>query len=163
MKRALHLPVWAAVAAVVMCAADHTGAETTVRLTVPKQVAAHAASRAAGEALSPPPILMLEGLEVGSGEGLTIQVLGPAGPGASKPRPVLAVSGLVGSQRQVAGAPNRVMTLAIPLNDVASRLIAGKSEITLTLQVEGKPGRPPLKFKRAFFDTDEAGEPTPPR
>ncbi|HEV8582510.1 MAG TPA: hypothetical protein VGX68_25880 [Thermoanaerobaculia bacterium] len=137
-----------------MCAA-RPDAETTIRLAVPKQVAAEAAARASGNAAAPPPVLMLENLEVGAGEGLTIQVLGPAEPGSSKPRPVLGVAATVGSPQRVPKAPLRRLTLAVPLNDKASRLLAGKSEVSLTLQVEESPGRPPLKFKRAYF---EAGE-----
>jgi hypothetical protein len=157
MKRVLHLPVWAAMAVVLMCADQ--GGETKVRLTVPKKVAAQAAARAAGDASSPPPVLMLEDVEIDPGEGLTIQVLGPAEPGSPRSRPVLAMSGMVGQK----GPPGPVqrMTLVIPLDEKASRLLKGKSEIMLTLQVEGKPGRPPLKFKRAYFDTGEPHEPTP--
>ena len=160
MKRVLHLPVWAAVALVLMCAAEH-GAETTVRLTVPKKVAAQAAARAAGDASSPPPVLMLEDVEVGAGEGLTLRVLGPAERGSPGSRPVLAMSGTVGSNQKAPPGPVQHMTLAVPLDEKASRLLKGKSEITLTLQVEGRPGRPALKFKRAYFDTGEPHESTP--
>lgn len=152
MRRASLLPLWATAACVLMCAA-RPDAETTIRLTVPKQVAADAASRAAGNAAAPPPILMLEDLEVGDGEGLTIQVLGPAEPGSSKPRPVLGVAATVGSPQKDPKAPLRRLTLSVPLNEKASRLLAGKSEVSLTLQIEDSPGRPPLKFKRAYFET----------
>jgi hypothetical protein len=145
-------------AVLLMCAAD-PNTETTVRLTVPKKVADQAAARAAGNAASPPPILKLEDVELGSGEGLTIRVLGPAEPGSSRSRPVLAESGMVGSRQKVLQAPVQKMTLAVPLNEQASRLLKGKSEITLTLQVDGSPGRPPLKVKRAYFDTGEPHDP----
>jgi hypothetical protein len=154
MRRAAEALLWAAVASVLMCAAQPS-AETTIRLKVPKQVAAQQAARAAGDAAAPSPVLMLEGLELGSGEGLTIQVLGPAEPGASRPRPVLGVAATVGPPQKALRAPLRHMTLAVPLNEKASRLLAGKSEVTLLLQVEDSPGRPPLKFKRAYFDTGE--------
>jgi len=158
MRRAGWIPLWAAVASVLMCAAQ-PDAQTTIRLTVPKQVAAQAAARAAGDAASPPPILMLAGLELGSGEGITIDVLGPAE--AGKLRPVLGVAAMVGPSQKELKAPVRHMTLAVPLNDKASRLLAGKSEVTLVLRVEDSPGRPPLKLERAYFET---GEPTaPPR
>jgi hypothetical protein len=42
------------------------------------------------------------------------------------------------------------MTLVVPLNDEASRLLAKRDEITLTLRV--RRGRGPLKLKRAYFD-----------
>jgi len=146
-------------AVLLMCAADPK-AETTMRLTVPKKVADQAAARAAGDAASPPPILMLEDVELGSGEGLTIRVLGPA---EGSTRPVLAESGMVGSRQKVLQAPVQLMTLAVPLNDKASRLLKGKAEIALTLQVDGSPGRPPLKVKRAYFDTGERHDPAPPK
>lgn len=159
MKRVGRVLVWPAVAGALMCAANE-GAQTTVRLTVPQQVATEAAARAAGDAASPPPILMLEGLEAGQGEGLTIQVLGPPEPGSSQPS-VLAVTGLVGPRQKEPAEPLQRMTLPVPLNEKASQLLAGKREVTLTLQVEDSPGRPPLKFERAYFDTGESSEPAP--
>ena len=51
--------VWPAVAGALMCATNES-AQTTVRLIVPQQVSAQAASRVAGEAASPSPILMLK-------------------------------------------------------------------------------------------------------
>jgi hypothetical protein len=147
-------------AVLLMCAAK-PNAETTVRLTVPKKVADEAAARAAGNAASPPPVLMLEDVELGAGEGLTIRVLGPAEGGTSPSRPLLAESGMVGSRQKVLQAPVQHMTLAVPLNEKASRLLKGKGEITLTLQVDGSPGRPPLKVKRAYFDLGEPHAPAP--
>jgi hypothetical protein len=149
-------------AVVLMCAAS-PNAETTVRLAVPKKVAEQAAARAAGNASSPPPLLMLEDVELGSGEGLTIRVLGPAAGGGPASRPLLAESGMVGSRQKVLQAPVQRMTLAVPLNETASRLLKGKGEITLTLQVDGSPGRPPLKVKRAYFDTGERHDPAAPK
>ena len=141
-------------------AATAPGAETTVRLQVPKQVTAEAASRAAGNAASPAPILMLEGLELGAGEGIEILVLGPAEPRAgSSRRPLLGTAGMVGSPQARPAVPVERVTLAIALNDKASRLLARKHAVTLTLQVEGSPGRPPLRFKRAYFDTGGSSAP----
>lgn len=151
------LPFLAA-ASVLMCAAQPE-TRTTIRLTVPPEVSAQAASRAAGNASSPPPILLLEDLEVGDGEGLTILVLGPAEPGSGKPRPVLGQAATVGLPQKVPKAPLQKMTLAVPLNEAALRLVAGKSKVVLTLEVEDSPGRSPLKFKRAYFDP---GKPDPP-
>lgn len=146
-----------AAAGVLMCAAQ-PDTRTTIRLTVPREVSAQAESRAAGNAISPPPILMLEDLEVGDGEGLTLLVLGPE-PGSEKPRPVLGQAATVGLPQKVPKEPLQKMTLAVPLNETASRLLAGKSEVSLTLEVEGSPGRSPLKFKRAYFDP---GKPVSP-
>ena len=157
MRRAAEIFLWAAVASVLMCAAQPS-AETTVRLKVPKQIAAQQAARAAGDARAPSPVLMLEDVEVGAGEGLTIQVLGPAGPGASRARPVLGMAATVGPPQTAPKPPVRRMTLAVPLNEEGSRLLAGKSEVTLVLQVEDSPGRQ-LKFKRAYFDTGGADQP----
>jgi len=154
MRGVLWIPVWAALGGLLMCAANPEPG-MTIRLAVPKQVAAQAAARAAGDASSPPPVLMLEDLEVGNGEGLTLRVLGPAEPGSSGPRPVLAVSATVGSPQKVPAAPVQHLTLAIPLNEKASRLLKGKSEVTLTLEVEDSPGRT-LRLKRAYFHTEES-------
>ena len=148
-------------AVILMCAAEPK-AETTLRLAVPKKVAGEAAARMAGNALSPPPILMLEDVELGSGEGLTIRVLGPAEPGSPKPRPVFAESGMVGSRQKVLEAPIQKTTLAVPLNDEASHLLKDKTEVTLILQIDGSPGRPPLKLKRAYFSLGEPHAPAPP-
>lgn len=92
---------------------------------------------------------------MGQGEGLTIEVVGPPEPGSSGPGPVLAVAAMVGLPQKEPVAPLQRMTLAVPLNEKASRLLAGKNEVRLTLQVEDSPGRPPLKFERAYFDTGE--------
>jgi hypothetical protein len=137
------------VAAITGAAAERR-VETTIKLTVPKQVTAEAAARAAGDASASAPILMLEGLEVRQGEGMTIEVLGPPA-GKSKMRPILAVSGLVGSGPVAANAPMETMTLVVPLNDRASRLLARTNEITLTLHVRNARGRAPLKVKRAYL------------
>lgn len=145
-----------AAASVLMCAAQ-PDTRTTIRLTVPPEVSAQAESRAAGDASSPPPILVLEDLEVGDEEGLTLLVLGPE-PGSEKPRPVLGQASTVGLPQETPKAPLRKMTLAVPLNETASRFLAGKGKVSLTLEVEGSPGRPPLKFKRAYFDPGEPPE-----
>jgi hypothetical protein len=134
-----------------LTSATDAGGETTLRLTVPKEVATHAALRAAGDSGAPPPILILEGVELGHGEGFTIKVLGPPEPGSSEPSPILAVAGMVGDRQKTPMPPLQEVTLAVPLNDRASRLLVGRSEITLTLKVTNSPGRPPLKLARAFF------------
>ena len=135
-----------------MCAASGS-AQTTLELTVPEVVAERAAARAAGDARAPTPVLMLEGVELAADEGLTIRVLGPR-PDGDEPPPVLAVIGAVGTSAPSQEPPQPV-TLAVPLNDRASRLLAGRREITLTLEVEGDPERPPLRVERAYFDTGD--------
>lgn len=132
---------------VAMCAAAGARMETTIRLAVPKQVAADAAARASGDATASAAVLKLEGLEFVPGERMTIEVLGPPDP-KSKTRPLLAVSGLVGSG-QSGQAPVETMDLVVPLNDRASRLLANRDEITLTLRL--RHGRHPLKWKRAYL------------
>ena len=128
-------------------ATAHAG-ETTLHLNVPKRVAADAAQRAAGDHAVAPPILVLEGLEVGSDEGLEITVLGPPR-GAGGPGRILGSTGMVGSP----DSPRltQKFTLPIPLNDEGAKLVAGQSAVTLTLRAAGRPARTPLKFDRAYF------------
>ncbi len=146
--------VWPVVAAALTCAAQE--ATRSVLLEVPPEVSRQAVARSAGDASAPAAVLMLEDLELGSDEGLTIEVLGPPDEGSEEPGPVLAVAGTVGSPQEKPAAPLHHMTLAVPLNDLASRLLAEAREIRLTLRVAGSPGRPPLKFRRAYFQTPEA-------
>src|SRR5262249_28168240 len=134
-----------------LTSAPDVGSETTVHLTVPKTVAAWAARRAAGDTQAPVPILILEGVELGDAEGITIQVLGPSEPGMAAPGPVLAVTSMVGRPQKTPQSPLHKTTLAVPLNDRAAQLLAGRSDVTLTLQVIKSPGRPALKIERAFF------------
>lgn len=141
--------LWITVAGILASAAAEA-AEMTLRLTVPKSVAAHAARRAAGDASAPPPILILEGVEVAPDEGLEITVLGPPGETSGSGK-ILAVTGMVGSLQGTPRPPLQKVTLPVPLNDEAARLLAGRREVTLTLRVSDRPGRPPLKFDRAFF------------
>lgn len=157
-------------------AAAAPGAPVTVHLPVPARVAAQAASRAAGDATAAAPILMLEDLELGAGEGIEILVrAAPEPPTAAtghaegeerqeraerpdRHPPVLGAAGTVGKRQATHLAePVERVTLAIALNDQASRLLAGKRSVTLTLEVEGNPGRPPLRFKRAYFEPGESG------
>jgi hypothetical protein len=142
--------VGGALAAVLAPAAVGAG-ETTVRVMVPDEVAGRAARRAAGDATASVPILILEGVEIGDAEGLTIRILGPPEPGSPTPGPVLAVASMVGRAQATPRSPLQKVTLAVPLNDRASKVLAGRSEVTLTLKVTNSPGRPPVKVDRAFF------------
>jgi hypothetical protein len=120
------------IAAALACAAAERPIEKSVQLAVPK------AARST-------PVLMLEGFEVVAGERMTLEVLGPP-QGKSKARPVLAVSGLVGSGER---GGIETMDLVVPLNERAVRLLAHRSEVTLTLRL--RRGRHPLKWKRAYL------------
>ena len=127
------------------------GTDITVKLTVPKSVAAQATLRAAGDLKVSPPILILEWVELSEGEGITIRVLGPTGTGGSKSAPVLGTASMVGRPQKVPKAPRRKTTLAIPLNDKAVELLARRSEIVLTLRVANSPGRERLKMDHVFL------------
>lgn len=137
----------AAVALALTCTvADEPRGEMTILLDVPREVAEHAAARTRGDASSPPPILVLEKLVVGAGEGFTLEVF-------SADETLLAVSGVVGPRQTELAEPVERMTLVVPLNDEGSRLVAGRSEITLTLRLRDSPGRPPLQFERVYFQS----------
>jgi hypothetical protein len=150
------------VLALLLIGAAPPGGPMKIEVEVPPGVAADAAARAGGNAAAPSPVLMLEGLELGYGEGLTLRVLAPPAAAGGVPE-ILAVSGLVGEPQRSPAAPLQHLTLAVPLNLKASRLLAGKRKIVLILEIEDDPGRPPLKFKRAYFDTGEKRPAAPPR
>lgn len=147
MARMSSATVIAAVALALTCTvADEPRGEMTIRLDVPREVAEHAAARTRGDASSPPPILVLEKLVVGAGEGFTLEIYGTD-------ETLLAVSGLVGPRQAELAEPVERMTIVVPLNDEGSRLVAGRSEIELTLRLRDSPGRPPLQFERAYFQS----------
>jgi len=129
MKQAL---VAFSIAAAMACAAGERPIEKSIRLTVPTEARST-------------PVLMLEGFEAVAGERMTLEVLGPP-EGKLKARPVLAVSGLVGSGER---GGIETMDLVVPLNERAARLLANRSEVTLTLRL--RRGRHPLKWKRAYL------------
>lgn len=136
-----------------MCAAHSAGGKgQTLTLPVPERVAAQAAARSTGEASVPVPILVLENVELPSGERLSIVVHGPAEPGSTKPGQELGRATMVGSHEEAPASPRR-MTLVVPLSDAALGLLAGKREVTLTLSVED--GRSMPDFERAYFDDGE--------
>jgi len=123
-------------AAALACAAAERPIEKNIRLAVPKNAAST-------------PVLMLEGFEVVAGERMTLEVLGPP-EGKSKARAVLAVSGLVGSDER---GGIETMDLVVPLNERAARLLADRSEVTLTLRL--RRGQHPLKWKRAYLSGEK--------
>ena len=152
MKVASHALACLALAGAATCAADEA-ARTAVKVTVPDEVGAEATARAAGDATAAAPVLMLEGVEVVPGEALTIRVLGPPPAGSDEGGELLGTAATVGSSGADPEEPLERMTLAVPLNEHGSRLVAAGGEVTLTLEVEGAPGRPPLALARAYFDT----------
>lgn len=135
------LTLAAALVTTMTCAAAESGMETTIRLKIPTQTSADAASRGRGHATAAAPILILEDVELGDAESVRIDVLGPAD-AKSRKRPFLGSAAMVG-----VGPPRQ--TLVIPLNDAGSRLVAGRKEVTLMLRLTN--GRR-LKYKRAYFD-----------
>jgi len=67
--------------------------------------------------------------------------------------PALAQPGVDSTKVQVAVPKEVSARAAAPLNERALKLLAGHSEITLTLQVRNNPGRPPLKVDRVYLQT----------
>jgi hypothetical protein len=121
-------------------------------VTIPKQVAGYASERAAGNTQAPPPVLMLQGLETGANESLNIRVLDESGS-------VMAVTGLVGTPDATEqSAPLQKVNLPVPLNDHAARLLAGKNQVNLVLEIENnnKIPRKGLKIDRIFFQAPES-------
>jgi len=131
-----HAALVLSVALAATCASQATDM-TVLRVTVPAATGAT-------------PVLMLENVEIGAGEGMTIEVLGPPDP-ETKERAILAVSGLVGATQKELAEPRERMTLAIPLNEKGARLLEGKAEVTLTLRLRDSPGREKLKVGRAYL------------
>lgn len=146
MTRMSSATVIAVVALALTCTAAEPRREMTIRLDVPGEVAEQAAARTRGDASSPPPIVVFEKLVIGAGEGFTLEIY-------SADDTLLAVSGLVGPRQAELVEPVERMTVVVPLNDEGSRLVAGRSEITLTLRLRDSPGRPPLQFERVYLQS----------
>ena len=131
--------------------------EFKFHITIPREIAAQAASRLAGNEQTPPPVLMLQGLENTSNEGMTIKVLGEPQPGSEGPRPILAVAGLVGEPNATPGSSTGKINVPVPLNEEAAKLLAGRSEITLILRVESDhTAGKSFKVDRVFFQLPKA-------
>lgn len=149
---------WTAAACIALgIGAQHSAAsqacdETRVLVSVPEAVSAEALLRARGDPGGSAPVLILENVELGMNEGVTIRVLGPKPSNSGQP-PVLGVAETIGERQDRLKPPLRHMTLAIPLNDKALALLVDRREITLTLQVEDGARRPPLKMQRVFLHT----------
>ncbi len=144
--------VWTAVAGV-LASSVAGAADTTLRVIVPHDVSAQAARRAAGDPTASPAVLILEGVELGEGEGVTIRVRGPSAPGSSAKGPIVAVTGMVGRAQRSPQPPLQKVTLAVPLNERGTQLLVGRTEVVLSVEVTNSPGRPPLRVGRAFFET----------
>jgi hypothetical protein len=123
---------------------------SALRLAIPPQVAAQATARLSGETAAAVPILMLQNVEVVPGEALNLRVLGPPLAGSDAPT-VMGTAALVGSQQSKPKGPPQKLTLAIPMTLRGCQLLAGRSEISLTLEIEDSEQRPALKWERAFF------------
>lgn len=123
------------IAVTMTCAAAESRVDTTIKLKVPSQVSARSGS-------APAPVLVLENVELGSGdEAVMIEVLGP--PDKSRKRPFL------GSAATVAPSPAR-MTLVVPLNAAGAQLMQGRTEVSLILRAPRK-----VKVQRAYFDMEK--------
>src|SRR4051812_38530496 len=90
-------------------------ADTQLVVPVPVQVSRAAAATLAGDTDTARPILILDGVEVGQGEGVTFSVLSPSAD-PSKPPTVLAVTGIVGRSQTTPAEPLTKMKLVVPLN-----------------------------------------------
>jgi hypothetical protein len=145
--------ITAGVAAITLACVLIADADTRIVVAVPERVSRDAAARLAGDTDAPAPILILDGVEVAQGEGLTFSVLSVS-PDKSTPPTVLAVTGVVGTSQAVPAEPHRKLKLVVPLNERASAVLAGKTSVTLTLRLKNET-RPPLRVERAYFSTAE--------
>jgi hypothetical protein len=125
--------------------------DTTVEVAVPQQVSALAGARISGTD-APVPILVLDGVELGKGEGITIRVFGPAEDG-SKEGTLIGAAGMVGHRQKSLAEPFQKVTLTVPLNDRALKFLADRKQVKLTMKVD-TPGRPALKVDRVYFRVD---------
>jgi hypothetical protein len=121
--------------------------DTMVEVSVPQQVSTVARSRLAGNDVAVP-ILVLEGIELGAGEGITIRILGPP-----KARVLMGIAGMVGRRQRTLAEPLKKVTLTVPLTDRALRLLADAGQVRLTLKVDS-PDRPALNVDHVYFRTD---------
>lgn len=123
------------------------GTDTRIRVTVPPEVARAATAKAISDPKAPGPVLVLEDVEVGAGEGVTFSVLAPS-TDPDVPPLVLAVSGLAGRSQETPAQPLSKMRMIVPLNSRANEVLAGKSVVTLTLRLKN-PRRSPLRVGSA--------------
>jgi hypothetical protein len=127
--------------------------ETILRIKVPRELSDAAAGRSGQKALAKLPVLILEGVEIGDGEGVSFKVLSGTARDASHDRVILAEAGTVGQPQKTLKEPLQKINLTVPLNDKSLSLIAGQKEVTLGLRIMDSQGRPALKVARAYFTT----------
>lgn len=119
-------------------------------LDVPAETSRRAEVRIEGNATAAVPTLWLEGVEIGTGERLTLELIDPdADPGTE----VLGQAATVGQDDGAYQLPVLPTTLVIPLNDRGCQLLARQEKVQLALRVQTVGDRPPLRFARAYFDT----------
>lgn len=149
-----HRPLWAlALMAIATCGGERAEDLLRIDLEVPAEISRRAEARAAGDAAAPTPVLLLEDVEIGTGERLSLQLVDPdADP--TNDLWLLAQATTVGTGDGSYGPPIQPTTLVFPLNERGCRLLAGKLRIRLALRVEATGERPPLRYARARFDTD---------
>ena len=103
-------------------------------LKVPEAVSVQAARRTAGDLEAAPPVLILRGLEFGT-EGFTIEVRAILHPDSRDGAVLLGDTGVVGYAPTTAKTPRRKIDLPIPLNEEASRVLANRTQIDITIKV----------------------------
>ena len=152
MRNSTHLLVMAALAGF---AALHGNGETKLRVAVPIEISHRAAASVAGRDPEFTPVLMLEGLEVGEGEGFSFEVRAGPAQDSTELGPVLAVSGLEGRQQEKPSKSVHKIDLPIPLNHKSLDFLAGKKEVAIILKLKGSAARSPLKVDHAYFLTGQ--------
>jgi hypothetical protein len=125
--------------------------DTRIRVLVPADVSRAAARNLTLDTRAPGPILTLDGVEVGKGEGLTFSVLATSAD-PHVPPTVLAVTGLVGTSHGAPAQPLTKVIMVVPLNAHANEVVAGKTAVTLTLRLKN-PARGPLRVRKATLST----------
>ncbi|NJL29223.1 MAG: hypothetical protein HC897_15740 [Thermoanaerobaculia bacterium] len=71
-----HRPLWAlALIAIATCGGERETDLVSIELEVPAETSRRAKARGAGDAAAPTPVLLLEDVELGSGERLSLQLV----------------------------------------------------------------------------------------
>jgi hypothetical protein len=125
--------------------------ETTLRVEIPRELSLSARAQVAGAEFVAP-VLVLEGVEIGESEGLTIEVLARVGSGDGRLH--LGSAATVG-RTTTKPVRLRKFTLLVPLNQASLALLADATELEITLTAPDSVGRPPLKMGRVYFQTSK--------
>jgi hypothetical protein len=136
-------------AAVAMSAAPEAANSLEVKVAVPPEISRMARDRLAGNARPQSPVLMLEGLETGQDEALSVRVLGP--PDDKGIRPVIGVTSTIGAPQKKLKRPLQKVTLAVPLNDRALDALIKDGVMSLVLEIRNNPSREALRVDRVYF------------